>query len=159
MISAGAVKCADCGGEVAAGLLSCPSCARLVHSDKLTGLARKAQDAERSGQITEALTAWREASQYLPPGTRQRDAVEAQVRSLSERMGQSGGSPGKPWWKRVSTLGPVGMLAAILGKAKFLLLGFTKLGTAPVLRGGPGDLLGHLGLAVCSMLSLVHIHS
>ena len=159
MISAGAVKCADCGGEVAAGLLSCPSCARLVHSDKLTGLARKAQDAERSGQITEALTAWREASQYLPPGTRQRDAVEAQVRSLSERMGQSGGSPGKPWWKRVSTLGPVGMLAAILGKAKFLLLGFTKLGTLLSFAAGLAIYWAIWGwqFALCFLLS-IYIH-
>ncbi len=119
-------RCAECGSEIAPGLLSCPACARLVYSEKLTELARLAQSEESAGRFTEALTAWREALQLLPPGTRQRETVQAQVAALSGRMDAA---PRPPWWKRASSLGPVGVLAGLLGKAKFLLLGFTKLGT------------------------------
>ena len=28
-------RCPDCGSEIALGLLACPSCARLVHADRL----------------------------------------------------------------------------------------------------------------------------
>jgi Zn-dependent protease len=129
MTSPEAIICAECRTEIAAGLLSCPSCARLVHSEKLRDLARRAEDAQRDSHWTDALTAWREAMQYLPPGTRQRDAAEAKVRELSARVEAGGRVQGQPWWKRASALGPVGIVAAILGKAKFLLLGFTKLGT------------------------------
>ena len=119
-------RCAECGSEIAPGLLSCPSCARLVHSEELTELARLAQSEESAGRFTEALTAWREALQLLPPGTRQRETVQARVAALS---GSMDAAPRPPWWKRASSLGPVGVLAGLLGKAKFLLLGFTKLGT------------------------------
>ena len=119
-------RCAECNTEIAPGLLSCPSCARLVYSEKLTELARVAQNEESAGRFTEALTAWREALQYLPPGTRQRETVQARVTALSGRLDAA---PRQPWWRRASSLGPVGVLAGLLGKAKFLLLGFTKLGT------------------------------
>ena len=119
-------RCAECNTEIAPGLLSCPACARLVYSEKLTELARVAQNEESAGRFTEALTAWREALQYLPPGTRQRETVQARVTALSGRLDAA---PRQPWWRRASSLGPVGVLAGLLGKAKFLLLGFTKLGT------------------------------
>jgi len=129
MTAAEAVRCAECQTEIAPGLLSCPSCARLVHADELRELAQRAEEAQRNSDWTEALTAWRQAVRYLPPGTRQRDLAEARIRDLSGRV-DAGGSPRhQPWWKRASALGPVGVIAAILGKAKFLLLGFTKLGT------------------------------
>jgi Zn-dependent protease len=121
-----AIQCAECGSDVAPGLLSCPACARLVYSEKLTELARRAQVDEDAARFSEALAAWREALQYLPPGTRQFETVRTKVAALSGRMDAA---PRLPWWKRASSLGPVGVLAGLLGKAKFLLLGFTKLGT------------------------------
>jgi Zn-dependent protease len=158
MTRAEAVRCSDCGSEIAPGLLSCPSCARLVHSEKLTELSRRAQDAERDGQFTEALTAWRAALPLIPPGTRQRDAVEARVLGLSARIGTSAPHAG-PWWKRASALGPVGVIAAILSKGKFLLLGFTKLGTLLSFAVGLSVYwtLWGWSFALCFLLS-IYIH-
>jgi len=125
-----AIRCAGCATELAPGLLSCPSCARLVHAERLTGLAAQASAAETSGDLTRALTAWREAVLLLPVGSRQKAVAEEKVRALSDRLG-SAAAPAdpRPWWKRLSALGPAGVFLAFLGKAKFLLLGFTKLGT------------------------------
>jgi len=128
MIAPPSLRCGECGGEIAPGLLSCPSCGRLVHSQTLQNLAQRAAMAERIGEWSAALAAWREAVGYLPPGTRQRSEVEAKIAALSRQTG-AGGQPGQPWWKRAKALGPVGVAAAVLGKAKFLLLGFSKLGT------------------------------
>ena len=159
MTSPQVIRCAECSTEIAPELLSCPSCARLVHSEKLTELARRAADAQQSGNWTDALAAWRQAVQYLPPGTRQRGTAEAQIRELSARVEAGGRAQGEPWWKRASALGPVGVLAAILGKAKFLLLGFTKLGTLLSFAVGLSVYWALWGwkFAACFLLS-IYIH-
>ena len=154
-----AVRCLECGTEIAPGLLSCPSCARLVHSEKLRDLARRAEEAQHSGRWTDALAAWREAVTYLPVGTRQREAAEAKIRELSAHVDAGGGAKGQPWWKRASALGPVGVIAAILGKAKFLLLGFTKLGTVLSFAVGLSVYWALWGwkFAACFLLS-IYVH-
>ncbi len=123
------VLCAACSSELAPGLLSCPACARLVHSARLAELASAAGNAERAGDWSGALTAWREAVVLLPPGTRQRAGIEEKIAELSPRVGSNSQPNRVPWWKRAASLGPVGVVLALLSKAKFLLLGFTKLGT------------------------------
>ncbi len=45
-------SCPTCGSEVAPNLLSCPSCRRLVHSDRLNELADTAEAAEHDGDLT-----------------------------------------------------------------------------------------------------------
>jgi len=122
--------CPACSSEIASGLLSCPSCARLVHADRLTELAATATQAENAGDWSGALAAWREMAALLPPGARQRAAAEQKIVALSERArGAPSARNPRNWWKKISALGPVGVIAAMLGKAKFLLLGFTKLST------------------------------
>jgi len=128
-MTSSSVLCSGCSTELAPSLLSCPSCARLVHGARLTELASAAATAEQNEDWSGALTAWREAVMLLPPGTRQRQAAEQKIADLSPRVGSASGQGGVPWWKRASSLGPVGFLLALLGKAKFLLLGFSKLGT------------------------------
>ena len=123
------VLCSGCSTELAPGLLSCPSCARLVHAVRLTELASAAALAEQNEDWTGALTAWREAIMLLPVGSRQRQAAELKIAALSPRVESSPKHAGLPWWKRASSLGPVGIFLAVLGKLKFLLLGFSKLGT------------------------------
>jgi Zn-dependent protease len=123
------VLCSGCSTELAPGLLSCPSCSRLVHAGRLTELASTAALAEQNEDWTGALTAWREAVMLLPLGSRQRQAAEQKIAALSPRVTAGVKPGGLPWWKRASSLGPVGFLVALLGKAKFLLLGFSKLGT------------------------------
>lgn len=125
-----ATQCAGCATELAPGLLSCPVCLRLVHADRLRELVAKGSTAENAGDWTAALAAWREAVALLPPGSRQRAVAEEKVRILSERTGAApAGNAPSSWRKRLASLGPLGIVAALLGKAKFLFLGFTKLGT------------------------------
>ena len=47
--------CPACGSEVAPNLLSCPSCHRLVHADRLKELAGPAEASERAGDPSGAL--------------------------------------------------------------------------------------------------------
>ncbi|HVP45914.1 MAG TPA: site-2 protease family protein [Bryobacteraceae bacterium] len=159
MTSLEAIRCTECQTEIAPGLLSCPSCARMVHADELRELARRADEAQRNSNWTEALTAWRQAVQYLPPGTRQRDLAEARIRDLSARVDSGADRKSDPWWKRASALGPVGVVAAILGKAKFLLLGFTKFGTLLSFAAGLSVYWALWGwkFALCFLLS-IYVH-
>jgi hypothetical protein len=43
------MRCPECGSEIAPGILSCPSCARLLHADPLKAPAGQAQAAEQAG--------------------------------------------------------------------------------------------------------------
>ena len=137
-------------------MLNCPACARLIHAAKLTELAAQAQAAEASGRIGDSLRAWREALSLLPPGTKQFETIQARVVELSKRLDAA---PKLPWWRRVSSLGPVGVLAAMLGKAKFLLLGLTKLGTLLSFAGSLAIYWTLWGwqFALCFLIS-IYIH-
>jgi Zn-dependent protease len=137
-------------------MLSCPSCAKLVHGTQLTELAARAKAAEGSGQTTEALKSWREALALLPPGTRQFETIQARVLELSKQIDAA---PKLPWWRRLTSLGPVGVLAAMLGKAKFLLLGLTKLGTLLSFAGSLAIYWTLWGwqFALCFLIS-IYIH-
>ncbi|HCC57288.1 MAG TPA: site-2 protease family protein [Solibacterales bacterium] len=119
--------CGRCGAELAPGVLTCLSCGALVHTARLRELAQAAASAESAGDVSKALGAWREALTLLPPETQQYHTIVSKIAALSSRVHSGEARP--PWWKRVSSLGPLGVVAAGLGKAKFLLLGFGKLGT------------------------------
>jgi Zn-dependent protease len=133
--------CAGCGTEVSANLLSCPVCHRLVHGQALKDLAARAESAGASGDLREALSAWRSSLDLLPPGSRQYGAVAQRIEALSSQV-ESGARAAPPLpesgrWKWLAALGPVGLLlwkfkfivVAILTKGKLLLLGLTKAGT------------------------------
>jgi Zn-dependent protease len=153
------VRCGGCATELAPGLLSCPSCARLVHAARLTELAAEGSAAEAAQEWTRALTAWREAVMLLPDGSRQKAAAEEKVRALSARVGNSASADPRPWWKKLTALGPAGILLAFLGKAKLLLLGFTKLGTLLTFVAGLSIYWTIWGwqFALCFLLS-IYIH-
>jgi Zn-dependent protease len=153
------VLCSACSTELAPGLLSCPSCARLIHATRLAELATSAGAVERAGDWTAALTFWREAVLLLPAGSRQRAATEEKIADLSARVGSAAQSGRPPWWKRAASLGPVGVLLALLGKAKFLLLGFSKLGTLMTFLLALGVYWAIWGwpFALCFLLS-IYVH-
>ena len=52
-------------------MLSCPSCCRLIHADRLKALAENAENAEQDDDPSLALSYWQEAIRLLPGGTRQ----------------------------------------------------------------------------------------
>ena len=131
--------CAGCGAQLGSGLLICPACHRLVHARQLGQLAADAQKATLEDRVSDALSAWRTALPLLPPGTRQAEEVNARIQTLSARVDAPGTPPPrKPGQGKVAAgASAVGLflwkfkvvLLLGLGKAKFLLLGLTKLPT------------------------------
>ena len=130
--------CPDCGAEVAPDLLACPSCARLVHADRLKELAGLADGAEQNADLSAALGHWRDALDLLPPESRQHGVILQKIRNLSAQVEDGPAPESKSGWKKgLAGLGAVGLvllkfskvLALVLTKGKFLLLGLTKIKT------------------------------
>jgi Zn-dependent protease len=168
--AAAAFPCPGCGTEVAAGLLECPVCHRLVHGAELTKLAGAAREAEEQGDLTTALGTWRKTLDLLPVGTSQRTTIDAQMKRLSAMV--DGRAP-KPAAKKtgkkagaVATTGAVGaallkskaILVAVLANGKFLLLGLLKLPTLlsmilyANMTGGRG-----IGLSI-GIVAAIYVH-
>lgn len=131
--------CPACGTELAPNLKTCPKCQRLVHSERLKVLAEIAANA---ADPVEALVAWREALELLPPGTRQNEAVQAKIAELGRLVDTSPPRvpvtrTGSPWAGRAAGLGAIGLIfwkfktfaLLALTKGKLLLLGLTKAST------------------------------
>ena len=127
-------------------LLACPGCGTLVHAGELTRLAGLAEEAERQGENTAALSAWKDALDLLPPNAPQRPAIDARIRTLHDRLiageatapATASRSPGvREAWRSKGALAALGALLLkfkglifiILAKAKLILLGLTKLKT------------------------------
>lgn len=121
--------CAQCGTQLAPSLLACPACGRLVHADVLTRLADTAKEAAGRGAIPEALAAWREALDLLPPGSKQHQAVTARITELGRDIPFNAVPAARtadhksPVSKAAAGLGAIGLMA---WKLKALLLGLTK---------------------------------
>ncbi len=117
-------SCVRCGRWLGAGALACPHCGQLVHAAELTRLADLARAAEANGDVTAALTAWREALDLLPAGTRQRDVIAARITALVRgRTGPAGGRPRSLGSRAAGVAGTVGLA---LWKLKAVLFGLTK---------------------------------
>jgi Zn-dependent protease len=106
----------------------------LVHAATLKRLADEANSAHTAGDLTAALTAWRQALDLLPPGTRQREVIAATIDSLGRELEQSGAtassSPQRRSGSKVATgAAGIGALGLLLSKLKLVLLGLTKLST------------------------------
>ena len=119
-----------------------------MHASELTRLAGLAEESERQGELAAALTSWKGALGLLPPGAPQRAAINARVTALHDRLvageaagAEERGGPAKPGvretWKNKGALAALGALLLkfktliflLLGKAKLVLLGLTKLKT------------------------------
>jgi Zn-dependent protease len=147
-------SCPACGTEVAPNLLSCPSCHRLVHADRLKGLAATAEAAERAGELSAALASWREALTLLPPESRQYAVIAGrvaglgrQVESGASRIASTSSPQTHPSDSQTASRWSGGVISGIIGslvlavwkfkflavfllaKGKFLLLGLTKAST------------------------------
>ena len=140
----GALACPSCGCEASPRDLVCPRCKGLLHAAKLKELAASAERAEAEDQWGEASRMWREALALLPPGSKQQGQVAARVEAATAKApkgsffdSKSPDSPNSSAPKWVGALGALGLLlwkfkfvvAFILTKAKFLLLGLSKGGT------------------------------
>jgi len=125
------VKCAECGTDLAPGFNACPTCGRLVHSEMLKKLAAQAASAEQAGDLSAALGAWRDTLDLLPPGSRQHAEILQRVQALSAQVEEAPAAPkGADWKKSAVGVGSVALLVLkFASKAKFLLMGLTKLPT------------------------------
>jgi Zn-dependent protease len=135
------VRCDDCGSDVAAGLLVCPGCHRLIHSAALNRFKAEAEAAAAAHDDGAELLAWRSAAALLPPGSRQAMAVAEKIDALTRAGGADSRAPREMpdtgIWKWIGGLGPIGVLLwklkfvvlALATKGKLLLLGLTKAGT------------------------------
>lgn len=105
-------------------------------------MAANAEQSEQAGDLTIALSAWRDALELLPPGSRQHEAISARVSALSEKVdagaqlppAKSRPSPSQAAAAKKTRLGKawawiVGVIGIALTKGKLLLLGLTKVGT------------------------------
>ena len=132
--------CSDCGTTLTAAMLACPRCGRLVHSEALKRLVAAAEAAQAAGDHSTALASYREALPLLPVTSRQHAVLLARTGELSAKVAAGGPatSPEKPpapaWIKRLGPLGAVALLiwkfkfvlVTVVSQAKFLLLGLTK---------------------------------
>jgi Zn-dependent protease len=124
--------CSGCGTELPAAFLACPSCGRLVHGERLKGLAASAEAATREGNTREALTRWREALELLPVGSGQHARILATVQGLSAALdaaapaggaiggGATSDAPARP--KRGPLYAALAAVGALLLKFKFVLI-------------------------------------
>ncbi|MBK7977015.1 MAG: site-2 protease family protein [Deltaproteobacteria bacterium] len=148
--------CPTCGTELAPRLLACPACGRLVHGDELRAIVTRAEAARAAGDATAALVEWRRALELVPDGSAQHQTIRDHIQALGREVdGVRAAATAKPNTasplaeraqraEKASRRGPIGAILAalvavllkgkfailfLLGKLKFVLLGFTKLGT------------------------------
>jgi Zn-dependent protease len=139
-------RCAACGVELAPGMVACPACRKLVHTDRLRILAAEAEAAEREGRLTDALTRWREALDLLPAGSAQHRTISETVRRLSEALDRSGGAAPAAKGEGAGRAAGLGSAAMGVWKLKFVVLGF--LGKAKLLVTGLASLPTLLSMLV-----------
>ncbi len=124
--------CANCGGALASDALSCASCGRLTHAPEFEALAQHAKLAGQAGDWNGAKLAWEKALPLLPPDSKEYRTVAARIENINHQLSGKGA-----WAKWAAKLGPVGVVLwkfktialLVLTKAKFVLLGLTKLNT------------------------------
>lgn len=119
-------NCQRCASELAPGAVVCPKCQALVHTEQLDQLAAEAKALEAKGDYRQARERWLSGLPLLPHDSRQASWIISHARSLdtmAERMQPPPPSENK-WAQK---LGPVGPLAVLLAKGKFLLTTIFKL--------------------------------
>lgn len=136
------MTCPRCSANLPLNAQVCGTCHALVHAEQLGLLAARADAEEASSDLSAALATVRSMLELIPAGTRQAQQLNARLQTLSARI-DAPGAPPPPAAARGGATG-FGALAAsvvafawkgkfiiafVLTKAKFLLLGLTKLPT------------------------------
>ncbi len=147
--SAAAPACPDCGRTLTAAMLVCPHCAKLVHAEELKRLVAAAEAAQAASDPATALSQYRAALPLLPVTSRQHALLLQRIAGLSTQVAAGADGATAPtaagpesrevpaWIKRLGPLGAVALLlwkfkfvlVALASHAKFLLLGLTKAST------------------------------
>ncbi|HEX7939590.1 MAG TPA: site-2 protease family protein, partial [Gemmatimonadaceae bacterium] len=104
-----------------------------MHSAALKTIAGEADAAKARGDLLGENAQWQRALDLLPYNSQQHSAIRARIADItrllaSEPKPSVAGDPSAPWHKRFGA-GLAGIIVILLSKAKFLLLGLTKLKT------------------------------
>ncbi|MFO0594590.1 MAG: hypothetical protein U0228_04780 [Myxococcaceae bacterium] len=150
-------SCPRCGTTAPLHFVACPKCFTLFFAAELTQLSTEADALEKNGDVVGALEKLRQMEPMLPRTATQATQLKARITALEAKAGTSGSKSkgGQRGW--LAGIGAV--VVAILGKAKFLLLGLAKLPTlltfflSASLWGGSSGL--GLGLVV---LGSIYVH-
>ena len=73
--------------------VSCPACHTLVHAEQLKSLADTARAAEKRGDVSGQLEAWRVALTLLPPHSSQFQTISERVQALSRSLSDPASAP------------------------------------------------------------------
>jgi Zn-dependent protease len=114
-------NCPQCSHWLPEGTLACPDCQALIYSGHLRDVAIAATTHENAGEWPQARDAWHQALDWLPEGTKQREAVEQRITLIDARI--HGVEQKKAKWAR--RLGPFAPILVFLSKLKtffFILL-------------------------------------
>lgn len=118
-------NCRRCSGDLDPGALVCPRCQALVHSEQLDRLAAEAKELEAKGDFRQARERWLMGIPLLPANSRQADWIQSHARQLDAVAERVQPQPSENKW--AEKLGPVGPIAVLLAKGKFLLSTVFKL--------------------------------
>lgn len=120
-------NCPGCSQWLPPGTLACPDCQTILYSDHLRDIAIAATTQEGASDWANARATWQTALPWLPPGTKQYDAVEQRILLIDARLNKVAASKAN-WTRRLGPFAPVVFFLAklktfffFLMKAKFLL--------------------------------------
>jgi Zn-dependent protease len=132
------MTCSHCGAALPADARVCGTCHRLVHAAALGEAASRAAALEAEGDLSGALATLRGMLDWLPAGTKQANQLNERIRALSARVDAPEETPASRPRRGLGAIaaavlallwkGKILVLFA-LTKAKFLLVGLTKLPT------------------------------
>jgi Zn-dependent protease len=107
-----------CGEDLSPGMLACPKCHALVHSEELRVLSTRAQKQETDEDFLSARETWTRALSLLPYESTQAEWIRTHLYrlQLAEKVAPAPEEKHK-WVKR---LGPLAPIAIFLAKAKWL---------------------------------------
>ena len=134
MVDANPIYECACGTQLPAQLLSCPSCGRLPHAERLKEFVAKADLARERGDLRSQAAALRSALELLPADSRQHEVIRARVVELSEMI-DAGLAPKstepvdhaspdaeKPRHTLLKVGSAAGIIAMLFWKFKFILV-------------------------------------
>ena len=116
-------NCPDCSLWLPPGTLACPDCHAITYARYLNGLAQTATAQEQASDWIAARQTWHQALAWLPPETKQSQAITAHLAQLDAQAKAVTDQKAK-WTKRLGPLAPVVFfllkIKSLLFSAKFL---------------------------------------
>jgi Zn-dependent protease len=135
------VSCPQCGTQMPAGIVICPACNALIHRAELERLSAEATELTNAGNLHAAREVWKKALLLLPAASRQYQGISGKISAINLKIPEKKKSDKQPadggGAKKTGIIMAVALFfwkfkvifAFILTKAKFLILGLTKVST------------------------------